>query len=156
MIVVAVVIALGLSLFGIRQYRRRPKPLERGQCTWYAFERARQAGWEIAFDLPYGRHARAWWEKVINGGRGSEPRVGSIMVLDAWPGNPYGHVGYVESVETPSAWTVSHANYAIGAPDRNLEGVSILRVRCERSSGGVQLGSHPEPLALRGFLYPPD
>lgn len=153
-VVTSVILAVCLGLVAIRQYRRREKPLERGQCTWFAFERAREAGWTIEFDKPYGRHARAWWEKVTNGERGSEPRPGAIMVLDAWPGNPYGHVGYVERVESASVWHVTHANYAIGQPDGAREGVPILRVKCELSPAGVELDGSGRSLPLRGFVYP--
>src|SRR2546427_9860922 len=76
----------------VRHYRRAHRPLERGQCTWYALERAHDAGWDIKFDQPFGRHARAWWDKVTNAERGTEPKAGAIMVFDKWPGNPYGNV----------------------------------------------------------------
>ncbi len=77
------------------------------------------------------------------------------MVLDEWPGNPYGHVGYVEQVETPSVWQVTHANYAVGQPERVLDGVPILRAKCELTSEGVQLDGSGRRLRLRGFIYPP-
>lgn len=150
----AVTAGIVILLFGVRQHRRANNPLQRGQCTWYAVERAHEAGWNIKFDHPYGRHARAWCERVANAEQGPEPRVGAIMVLDAWPGNPYGHVAYVESVAAPNRWTISHANFHVGEEMNVLEGVPVFRVECKRTAAGVLLGELQKPFRLRAFLYP--
>jgi surface antigen len=152
--VIVVIICIAVLLFGVRQHRRMNNPLERGQCTWYAVERAHEAGWNIRFDHPYGRHARAWCERVVNAEQGPEPRVGAIMVIDAWPGNPYGHVAYVESVAGPNRWTISHANFHVGETTTVLQGIQIFRAECERTAEGVKLGTLKQPFRLRGFLYP--
>lgn len=77
------------------------------------------------------------------------------MVLDEWLDNPYGHVGYVESVESPTVWYVTHANFALGEPAGKLEEVPFWRVRCERCPEGVVLTGMQRPLRLRGFISPP-
>lgn len=125
-----------------------------GQCTWYAFERAREFGWGIKFDLPYGRHAKDWPSRVQNGRITSMPTVGAIMVLDKWPGNPYGHVAYVESVASVHEWTVSHANMKIGENMGVLDGVQIRVAEVVRSGSNILIDKSGLPLRLRGFLIP--
>lgn len=41
-----------------------PRPLPKGECTWYVAGRAAESGWSIHFDTNTDRHARAWWEKI--------------------------------------------------------------------------------------------
>ncbi len=87
------------------------RPLPKGECTWYACVRAADDGWWLRFDTDSGRHARHWTKKVTNATRSDTPTAGSVMVLDAWDGNPYGHVAYVEHVSADGKrWTVTHAN----------------------------------------------
>ena len=148
-------VLLVATVYVARRSGRSHSSLQRGQCTWYAFERAADAGWHIRFDTNWGRHARSWWEKVTNADRGSDPRVGSIMVLDGWPGNEYGHVAYVEQVLDRDHWTVSHANMATSEIHGERDGVTIYRARIERAPGGVVFVGSRRVLALRGFLYPP-
>src|SRR5258708_2062044 len=148
-----IVAALGVALL-LGHHGRMHSSLARGECTWYAFERAHERGWNIRFDKPYGRHARAWWEKVTNAQQSSVPKVGSIMVLDAWKGNPYGHVAYVESVSGKDHWVISHANFGVGTQERTLDGVPVLRARCERIPRGVRLEGAMGSFLLRGFLSP--
>lgn len=130
----------------------RVKAFAKGECTWYAFERAQDDGWRIKFDKPYGRHARAWWEKVTNTAHSSVPEAGSIMVLDKWPGNPYGHVAYVERVISGNRWVISHANMRVGSPLSDRDGVPIYEAEVERAPGGIRLAGNPTVLHLRGFL----
>jgi len=130
----------------------RVKPFAKGECTWYAFERAQDDGWRIKFDRPYGRHARAWWEKVTHTAHSSEPEAGAIMVLDKWPGNPYGHVAYVERVISNDHWIISHANMHVGSPNGDREGVPVYEAEVERAPGGIRLAGNPTVLHLRGFL----
>lgn len=129
--------------------------LQRGQCTWYAFQRAGDDGWHIVFDTNWGRHGRAWWDKVVNAERGDKPRPGAIMVLDAWPGNEYGHVAYVDSVENDNRWTISQANMSAPETCGEREGVTIYKAVIERAPGGVRFAGSVHVFRLRGFLYPP-
>jgi surface antigen len=130
----------------------RIKAFAKGECTWYAFERAQDDGWRIRFDKPYGRHARAWWEKVTNTAHSSAPEAGAIMVLDKWPGNPYGHVCYVERVISADHWIISHANMHIGKPSAVRDGVPVYEADVVRAPGGIRLAGNPTVLYLRGFL----
>jgi len=125
-----------------------------GECTWYAFLRAQESGWRIRFDKPYGRHARAWWEKVTNADRGSKPKKDSIMVLDAWKGNQYGHVSYVEEVVSDDEWIVTHANWRIGKVVRMIGMKEIFRAKCNRVDGGMHIEGVDAIFRLRGFLHP--
>jgi surface antigen len=129
--------------------------LQRGQCTWYAHQRAQDFGWRLSFSAPYGRHAHAWWDMVVNAERGKEPRVNSVMVLDAWPGNPHGHVAFVERVDGPDHWTVTHTNFALGRLSQRRAGVPVYRAAAERVVDGVRLADGKTVFPLRGFLYAP-
>jgi hypothetical protein len=155
------VLALGgASTIGIRRtlhlpilpaFLRPAHPLPAGQCTWYAFGRANEAGWRIRFDINSGRHARLWWKKVTNARKSQTPTSGAILVLDAWPGNQYGHVAYVERVESEGRFTITHANFGIGKPIGTREGFPIYRATARITPTGISLEGHP-PLPLVGFL----
>lgn len=132
---------------------RPARALPTGECTWYACVRAMDAGWDIRFDTPHGRHARLWWTKVTNAERSQVVVPGAVLVMDAWPGNEYGHVAYVESVRADGVFEITHANYAVGALCAQREGVAIYRARAQLRSGGVALEDRP-PLPLVGFLTP--
>jgi surface antigen len=139
--------------FGAQELRSAGFP--RGQCTWYAYLRAQESGWSIIFDKPYNRHAIRWWEKVTNAKQISNPAEGSVMVLDAWEGNPYGHVAYVEKVLNKNQWIVTHANFGLGSAIKELDGVKIYEAKCERTEGGVLLQGSKQVFKLRGFLSQP-
>lgn len=128
------------------------KPLETGQCTWYVVERARESGWEIEFDQPFGRHALNWPQRLVGVDLVTNPVPGSIMVLDAWPGNPYGHVAYIESVIDKDHWTISHANMPVGKQDRIVAGCAIYRAEAVRKGEAVKLDGRDSELRLIGFL----
>lgn len=73
-----------------------------GQCTWYVNTRR---------SAPWGGNAWEWYGRARAWGRpeGPAPRVGAIMVT--WE-NPYwGHVAYVEKVNSDGSWLVSEMNY---------------------------------------------
>jgi surface antigen len=144
---------IGRATFDRPRYRSH-STLPHGQCTWYALERAYDDGWLIRFDTGWGRHARNWWEKVVNADRGAKPRPGAIMVLDAWPGNRYGHVAFVESVESDGRWTISHANLPATERWQERDGVSVYRASFEPVPNGVRLAGTRHTFPLRGFLYP--
>ncbi|HVT13855.1 MAG TPA: CHAP domain-containing protein [Fimbriimonadaceae bacterium] len=124
------------------------------QCTWYAYERARENDWLIRFDHPWGRHAKAWPVRVKNARLVQIPAVGEIMVLDGRKGNDYGHVAYVESVQDSNHWTISHANMAAGVAARTLSGVTIRVAGIERHGRLVTFDGRPGGFSLIGFLKP--
>lgn len=125
---------------------------ETGQCTWYAFARAKEAGWVIHFDQSYGRHARDWPQRVINAKLISTPATGEIMVLEGWKGNPYGHVAVVEAVTDKDHWTVTHSNMLAGSDYGVLAGQTIRLAKVERRGRNVFFEGKAMPLALIGFL----
>jgi surface antigen len=126
--------------------------LPQGQCTWYAFLCAQQAGWNIQFDKPYDRHATKWWDKVTNAEKTTEPKAGAIMVLDAWEGNPYGHVAYVEKVINSNEWIVTHANFAVGTAATPMDEIPVYRVKCQKTKAGILLEGRQQIFTLKGFL----
>ena len=128
-----------------------PRPLPKGECTWYVAARAAESGWSIHFDTNTDRHARAWWEKITNARKSQTPVVGAVMVLDAWLGNSYGHVGYVEKVNPDGSFEITHANFAKGKEVGQRENVTIYRASCKLTADGVSLADDPA-LPLRGFL----
>jgi surface antigen len=126
----------------------------RGECTWYVYQRTQDFGWRVKFDQAYGRHGRAWWERVVNAMKGQTPCEHSIMVIDAWPGNPYGHVAFVERVKSSDRWVISHANWRLGVEREQRVGVPVFEAGVERVSGGVRIAGLPHVFRLRGFLAP--
>jgi surface antigen len=82
-----------------------------GNCTYYVYNR-RQVPWQ--------GDAWAWYGNAQAMGfpTGPAPRPGSIMVT--WESG-YGHVAYVESVNTDGSWLVSEMNWvAFNTVDRRL------------------------------------
>lgn len=97
----------------------------RGQCTWYVDGKVFYARdwddrkeWILNFKQNYGRHAYRWAEPgfITNGNvNGTKGLKGDILVLKAWPGNPYGHVMYIyDMIKEGKQWTVRHMNMAFG------------------------------------------
>lgn len=134
-------------------FLRVAQPLPKGQCTWYAFGRAAEAGWKIRFDVNSGRHGRNWWEKVTNAKKSDTPVAGAVLVLDAWLGNEYGHVAYVEKVLDNGSFEITHANFAAGETVTQREGVTVYRASCTQTEASVSIAGGA-PLPLRGFLVP--
>jgi surface antigen len=91
---------------------------------------------------------------VQNAERSDVPQPGAIMVLDAWRGNPYGHVAYVEQVESDRVWRITHANMTIGDPAGELGEVPVYTAICERSANGIRFRGFRPEFRLRGFLHP--
>jgi surface antigen len=153
----AVIACVALAATGYVGYKyRRSLPsnrtFEKGQCTWYALERAKEAGWRIRFDQPYGRHAKFWPERIVNAKLVHDPAPGELMVLSEWPGNPYGHVAYVESVRDKDHWTISHANMAAGSDDRVLDGQTIRVALVVRTRNSISFEERNGSFPLIGFL----
>ena len=72
-----------------------------GYCTWYVAQR-RHVTWT--------GNAYEWWPNARAQGRpeGQTPKVGAIMVT--WESS-YGHVAYVEQVNSDGSWVVSEMNF---------------------------------------------
>ena len=153
LVVVTMSIRRRMHLPILPAFLRVAQPLPKGQCTWYAFGRAAEAGWKIRFDVNSGRHGRNWWDKVTNAKKSDTPSVGAVLVLDAWPGNEYGHVAYVEKVNSNDSFEITHANFAAGEPVAQREGITIYRAACTKSAEGISIAGGPV-LPLRGFLVP--
>ena len=131
----------------------RQNSFPKGQCTWYAFERALDSGSKLRFSQSYGRDAKAWPRLVLNRHISRTPTRGSVMVLDGWRGNPFGHVAFVESVQGKSTWTVSHANMGAGEAFGLMDGVSVRRVTCHRmADGSIEFPGYRNHFRLIGFL----
>ncbi len=107
-----------------------PYPVTRfpyGQCTFYVATKV---------PIPWIGNAWQWYGAAQAAGwaTGSTPRVGAIMV--DWANRYYGHVSYVESVNSDGSWVVSEMNYV---------GWGIIDQRT----------IHPGQVSLIGFIYPP-
>lgn len=77
------------------------------------------------------------------------------MVLDAWKGNPYGHVAYVEAVQDTNHWTISHANMNVGEDFAKLGDVPIRKVVCvSNPDHTVSFKGFRHQFHLLGFLTP--
>lgn len=70
---------------------------KKGQCTWYVSTKRQVGQWNDATDW-------LWQAKRDGYATGSTPQVGAI----AWQ---YGHVSYVEAVNSNGTITISEANY---------------------------------------------
>jgi surface antigen/LysM repeat protein len=72
-----------------------------GYCTWYVYNRR---------SVPWLGNAWQWFGAAQSAGyaTGQTPRVGAIMVT--WESS-FGHVAYVESVNTDGSYTVSEMNF---------------------------------------------
>jgi surface antigen len=146
------VLVFGVVLwFKIVRYQL-PRELPVGECTWYAASRAKEAGWNLEFKQQFGRDARKWGEIISNGKLEQEPVVGSLMVLDAWGANPFGHVAYVEEVADATHFTVTHANMMVGVKVFAKNGVPIRRIDVEKDGNMVSFGDGKADFKLIGFL----
>jgi surface antigen len=98
-----------------------------GQCTFYVATKV-QIPWHGDAWTWYGSAQAAGWPV------GTTPRPGAVMVT--WESRVFGHVAYVESINSDGSWWVSEMNYVgWGVIDQRL----------------VRPGSVP----LIGFIYPP-
>lgn len=120
-------------------------PYNRYQCTWYAWGRAREVGWNVG----YTGGAGGYWDNASGSGRGSNPAVGAIMC--SWSGSaqsPIYHVSYVTSVASNTSWTIAQYNvdplaYTTGTVTRSSESSTVLS------------GAGFSSFNLIGFVYPP-
>ncbi len=72
-----------------------------GYCTWYVYNR-RQVPWLGNAWQWFGQAQAYGWAT------GQTPRVGAIMVTFE---SSFGHVGYVEAVNSDGSWTVAEMNF---------------------------------------------
>jgi LysM repeat protein len=101
-------------------------PFPYGQCTWWAYHMK---------PVPWSGNAIEWYAQAQRYGWlvGRAARPGSIMVSAE---SYYGHVAYVESVNSDGSWTVSEMNYlGVGRVDQRT--------------------IHPPFAPLLGFIYGP-
>ena len=95
-----------------------------GYCTWYVYNRR---------PVPWLGNAWEWFSQALAAGwsTGQTPRPGAIMVT--WESG-WGHVAYVESVNSDGSWTVSEMNF---------RGWALLDMRTIKPGG----------VPLIGFIY---
>lgn len=95
-----------------------------GYCTWYVYNRR---------PVPWLGNAWEWFgqARAYGWATGQTPRAGAIMVT--WESS-FGHVAYVESVNSDGSWTVSEMNF---------RGWGIVDTRTIRPGG----------VPLIGFIY---
>lgn len=80
-------------------------PFARGQCTWHAWGRAREAaGKTLTFDIAVGRHGGAWFDHVTNAAAKAAQPVKGRMAVASWSRGPYGHVAFVERFDGKYVW----------------------------------------------------
>ena len=135
-----------------------PNNFPQGQCTWYVDGRAYETGWRLQFTRSTGRDARLWYDLLVYGACAAGPQPGTIMVIDGWPANPYGHVAYVESTQTGGKWTVTHANWGSGTVTRTINGYPIRQTQFEFVPGSttrVRVVNGKTSYPLRGFIIRP-
>lgn len=155
MLILGIVFLSGLAFAGLwfKWIRYQlPRPLPAGQCTWYAEARAKEAGWTLEFRKQYGRDARKWGEMVSNGELSMTPTVGSLMLLDAWDTNPYGHVAYVEKVEWPDRIQISHMNMGMGEVVEHRDHYPVRRAKILIRDGEISFAEIGATYRLIGFL----
>lgn len=136
------------------------------QCTWGVGEIITR------LQLPYPRlpstgHGMRWFNGIFP--QGQQPRQGAIMVLNAWQGNSYGHVGVVRDVTTVAGrtrFTVEHWNWdgrgtrmttefeLLGRQYAGPRNTSALGNVMENQAIRVVGGTREYP--LRGFVFPPE
>jgi surface antigen len=78
-----------------------PNHFSFGYCTWYVATKRY---------VPWFGNAIEWWPNARAYGlpEGQAPRVGAIMVTRE---SGFGHVAYVEAVNSDGSWTVSEMNF---------------------------------------------
>ncbi|AVQ33908.1 LysM peptidoglycan-binding domain-containing protein [Staphylococcus muscae] len=81
-----------------------------GQCTWHVFNKRQAAGRAIS---AYWWNANTWDNNAVRDGYlvNNQPAVGSILQSDL---GYYGHVAYVERINSDGSILVSEMNYSAG------------------------------------------
>ncbi len=96
-----------------------------GQCTWYVYGRILEVGLVTQSQLQnatnrkgtkwiFLNHAYTWVADAQSAGfaTGDYPREGAIAVWPSTQRNPYGHVAFVESVNSDGTFNVSESNWS--------------------------------------------
>lgn len=96
-----------------------------GQCTWYVYGRILEVGLVTQYQLQnsinrkgtrwiFLNHAYTWVADAQSAGftTGAYPREGAIAVWPSTERNPYGHVAFVESVNSDGTFNVSESNWS--------------------------------------------
>jgi surface antigen len=83
------------------------------QCTYFVDGYTYKCGWKIQFSRTTNRYGKDWPSLVTNATLSNTPKIGSVMCLGAFPGNPYGHVAVVQSV------TQTKTGYTLGVIEAN-------------------------------------
>lgn len=96
--------------------------------------------------------AKDIWKVLSTSSRGATPKVGSVLVMDAIPASPVGHVAVVTAV-SGSVVTVSHSNWEgdeqISGGTFTLDGAGGAKYK---TSAGVKWSKiYP----ILGFIYRP-
>lgn len=115
---------------------------------------------EAAFEL--SGNAWMWWKRAEGRyGRGSEPRVGSVLVFKAAGAMRHGHISLVSAVLDRRTVAIDHANWAPrgGAKGRVERGVLVRDVSPRNDWTEVQVWYAPAATYGRtnptyGFIYP--
>lgn len=138
--------------------RGGPNPfaeLYSGQCTWYAWGRAKEKmGVGIDFTYPSGevlqsgRHAGNWLNIVRHLPQGTIPAPNSIAVW-SHP-NEDGHVAFIEAIQGNVA-TVTQANRDGRA---RYDGQSTMSLS-DLKRGSTMSGLNGNQMILSGFIYVP-
>ena len=76
-------------------------------CTYFCDAIAYTKNWKLQFSSK--GDAKYWASRVTNANVSRVPTVDSIMVLDGWAGNSFGHVGWVKTV----TYNNSNGSYTI-------------------------------------------
>lgn len=100
-----------------------------GWCTWYVAQRR---------DVPWNGDARTWFAsaRALGWPTGQVPQAGAMMITNE--GYWYGHVAYVEKVNSDGSWMVSEMNY------ERWGAVSFRTIRPSQV---------PRQVPLIGFIY---
>jgi len=115
--------------------KKSPHGFRPPQCTWWVDNRCAQDGWILNFKQDHGRDACLWPTLLVNGTKIPTPKPGCIAAFAPWPGGPVGHVAFVESVDG-DAFTISHANYAVGEMSKIFEQVPVRQVKMIAGKNG--------------------
>ncbi len=126
------------------------------QCTWGVGEIIEREHLPYP-SLPSVRAARLWFNGKFP--QGQTPQKGAIMVLNAWKGNPEGHVGVVQSVHTEGgnvvSFTVEHWNW----DEKGGHFTTAFEFSGHNYGSSEDQAIHvvggTRDLPLRGFIYPP-
>lgn len=111
--------------------------------TKYGCDSKKTTSWVAARDI---------WLSLCTKSKGSSPSVGSVLVIDAFSGNSYGHVAIVTSVDGDKIG-VKHSNWDKSNAESTgyFTKTSSGKVKYTTSSGTQWKTEYP----LLGYIYTP-